>query len=64
MFVVGSNYWNQVHGNSPADVEKDLEGLQTMRVLGKNMAYLIKVMAQSKTAKPAIEKKIKTNFTR
>lgn len=64
MFVPGSNYWNQVHGNTPAEVEKDLEGLQTLRVLGRNMAYLIKVTADSKIAKPAAEAKIKTNFTR
>ncbi len=64
MFVPGSTYWNQVHGNTPAEVEKDLEGLQTMRILGKNLAYLIKVMAESKLPKPETEKKIKTNFTR
>ncbi|PWM71697.1 MAG: flavodoxin family protein [Bacillota bacterium] len=64
MFVAGSNYWNQVHGNSPAEVEQDLEGLQTMRLLGRNMAYFLKVTAESKIAKPAAEKKIKTNFAR
>lgn len=42
MHVVGSQYWNQVHGFTPEDVRKDEEGLQTMRTLGQNMAWLIK----------------------
>ncbi len=45
MPVAASTYWNQVHGFSAADVEKDLEGLQTMRNLGRNMAFLIKAIA-------------------
>ena len=64
MFVAGSNYWNEVHGNTPDEVEKDLEGLQTMRILGRNMAYLIRTIAESKVKMPPAEKKIKTNFTR
>ena len=42
MPVVSSQYWNQVHGFSPEDVEKDAEGLQTMRTLAVNMAWLLK----------------------
>lgn len=42
MPIVTSNYWNEVHGFSQEDVEKDLEGLQTMRNLGRNMAFMIK----------------------
>ena len=42
MPIVSSTYWNEVHGYSNEDVEKDLEGLQTMRNLGRNMAFLIK----------------------
>ena len=42
MPIVSSQYWNNVHGFSKEDVEKDLEGLQTMRTLGRNMAFLIK----------------------
>lgn len=67
MVIATSNYWNMVHGANAADAEKDLEGLQTMRVLGKNIAWLVKSL---KTAKengvfpPANEKKIKTNFIR
>ena len=42
MPVVSSTYWNMVHGFTPADVERDLEGLQTMRNIGHNMAWLLK----------------------
>ena len=42
MPVVSSQYWNQVHGNTPEEVRQDLEGMQKMRTLGENMAYLIK----------------------
>ena len=42
MPIASSQYWNMVHGNSPEEVQQDLEGLQTMRTLGKNMAFLIK----------------------
>ena len=48
MPVVSSTYWNEVHGSTAEDVEKDLEGLQTMRNLGKNMAFLIKSIALGK----------------
>ncbi|MDE5790251.1 MAG: flavodoxin family protein [Muribaculaceae bacterium] len=50
MPIVSSTYWNEVHGFTPEDVEKDLEGLQTMRNLGRNMAFLIKgIKAQRET---------------
>ena len=48
MPVVSSTYWNQVHGFSAADVKKDLEGLQTMRNLGRNMAFLIRAISAEK----------------
>lgn len=44
MPVVSSQYWNQVHGNTPDEVRKDEEGLQTMRTLARNMAWLLKCM--------------------
>lgn len=50
MTVVGSQYWNQVHGFTPEDVRKDEEGLQTMRTLGQNMAWLLKGMEAGKKA--------------
>lgn len=67
MPVVSANYWNMVHGSSAADVEQDLEGLQTMRVLGRNMAWLLKCIAAGRAAgvqAPQQEKKQQTNFIR
>lgn len=63
MFVVSSQYWNMVHGFTPEDVKQDGEGLQTMRVLGRNMAYLLKCLEAGKDIpKPQTEKRIMTNF--
>ena len=45
MPIVSSTYWNEVHGFTAADVDLDHEGLQTMRNLGRNMAFLIKAIA-------------------
>ena len=56
-----------VHGSAPEDVEKDIEGLQTMRTLGKNMAWMLKCIEAGKNAGidlPQTEEKIKTNFIR
>lgn len=67
MPVVSSTYWNMVHGNTPEDVMKDEEGLQTMRNLGKNMAWLIKCIEAGKKAGidiPTAETGNKTNFIR
>ena len=47
---VGSTYWNQVHGFTAEDVKKDLEGLQTMRTLARNMTFLMKSIALGKEA--------------
>lgn len=67
MPIVTSRYWNMVHGATPEDVKKDLEGMQTMRVLGKNMAYLLTCFEVAKRAGiplPEQEKFIFTNFIR
>lgn len=66
MPVVPSQYWNMVHGSCPEDVRKDEEGLQTMRTLGRNMAFLIKSIALGKEAYglPKKETAVKTNFIR
>ena len=66
MTVVGSSYWNIVHGNTPEEVRKDLEGLQVMRRLGQNMSYLFKSIEAGKgqIVKPIPEKSIGTNFIR
>lgn len=50
MPIVSSTYWNEVHGFTAADVEADLEGLQTMRNLGHNIAYLVKAINAAKAA--------------
>lgn len=64
MPIVTSSYWNEVHGFSAEDVEKDLEGLQTMRNLGRNMAFLIKSikMGKEKLGLPQNEKGAFTSF--
>ncbi len=67
MNVVGSQYWNQVHGSRPEDVLKDEEGLQTMRTLARNMAYLIHAKKAADGAKlrtPVYEHPRMTNFIR
>lgn len=67
MPVVSSNYWNMVHGNTPEEVLKDEEGVQTMRILGKNMAWIIKSIDLAKDAginHPEPEQKTKTNYIR
>lgn len=67
MPVVPSQYWNQVHGSTPEDVHRDEEGLQTMRALGENMAWLLKNIAAGRAAgigTPMYEERIATNFIR
>ncbi len=67
MIVVGSQYWNMVHGNAPEEVKQDLEGMQTMRTLGLNMAWILKSIQAGKDAglpMPQREAKTKTNFIR
>lgn len=67
MPVVSSQYWNQVHGNTPEEVLKDAEGLQTMRTLGNNMAWLLKCIEAGAAAGitfPEREPAVKTNFIR
>lgn len=67
MYIVGSSYWNQIHGTKREEAMQDLEGLQTMRNLAKNMAYILKCMEagiKQGIEKPVYEKPIKTNFIR
>lgn len=67
MPVVSSQYWNMVHGNKPEEVKQDLEGLQTMRTLGNNMAWLLKAIEAGKRAGvniPEQEPKVITSFIR
>lgn len=65
MPVVSSQYWNMVHGNTPDEVRQDEEGMQIMRTLGKNMAWLLKCIKAGKENGieiPQSEQKIVTNF--
>lgn len=67
MPTVPSQYWNMVHGNKPEEVLKDEEGMQTMRTLGNNMAWLLKCIKLGKDAGvpyPDREPTIRTNFIR
>lgn len=67
MPIVTSQYWNQVHGNTPEEVLQDEEGLQTMRTLGENMAWLLRCIEAGKAAgiaAPNYEKPKRTNFIR
>ena len=65
MPIVTSSYWNEVHGFKAEDVEKDLEGLQTMRNLGRNMAFMIKSInaGKEKYGLPQNEKGVFTSFS-
>lgn len=67
MPIVSSTYWNMVYGSKPEEVLRDEEGMQTMRNLGRNMAYLIKCIDAGKKAgirPPATESQFRTNFIR
>jgi len=67
MPVISSRYWNMVHGAKPEDVKNDLEGLQTMRILGRNMAWFLKCKEAGIKAGitfPEREEIIFTNFIR
>ncbi|MGP8153879.1 MAG: flavodoxin family protein [Smithella sp.] len=67
MPIVSSQYWNMIHGNTPDEVRQDAEGLQTMRTLGRNMAWLLKSIESGKKSGvglPENEEMVRTNFIR
>ena len=67
MPVVSSKYWNMVHGNTPDQVIQDEEGMQVMRELGRNKAWLLRCIEAGRLAgiePPAKEKPVMTNFIR
>lgn len=68
MPIISSRYWNMVHGQTPEDVKKDIEGMQIMRILGRNMAYYLKCIEAGKEkgiSLPRQEENISfTNFIR
>ncbi len=67
MPVISSTYWNMVHGNTPEQTGQDLEGMQTMRNIGVNMAWILKCIDAGKRSGigvPATENSVRTNFIR
>lgn len=66
MPVVSSQYWNATHGTTPDEVRRDAEGLQVMRTLGRNMAWLIRCIevARATVPYPVREPPLRTNFIR
>ena len=64
MPVVSSQYWNMVYGQTPGQAALDEEGMQTMRTLGRNMAWMIKKLNVSEDGHPALEQPVWTNFIR
>ena len=67
MIVITSQYWNQVHGNTPEEVLQDAEGLQTMRTMAENMTFVLRSIEAGKAAgvpRPVYEPKEHTNFIR
>ena len=63
MPIISSRYWNMVHGNNPEEVKQDEEGMQIMRILGRNMAYFLKCQEAGKKAGINMPEKEKTKFT-
>ena len=64
MPVVSSQYWNSVHGHAKGEAEQDAEGLQTMRTLGRNMAWVLKSLKNGGQPMPEREEPVKTSFIR
>ncbi len=66
MPVASSQYWNSIHGRTPGEAKEDGEGLQTMRVLARNMAFLMKSIAlgKEKYGLPKKEERVSTHFIR
>jgi multimeric flavodoxin WrbA len=64
MLVPSSNYWNVIHGLAPGDATQDEEGIQIMKVLGKNMAWMLKMRERAKDIEPKETEKVFTNFIR
>ena len=66
MPVASSQYWNSIHGRAPGEAKEDLEGLQTMRTLARNMTFLMKSIAlgKEKFGLPETEQRIATHFIR
>lgn len=63
MPIISSRYWNMVHGTTPEEARKDEEGMQTMRILGRNMAYYLKCIEAGKEKGIKLPKQETINFT-
>ena len=63
MPIISSRYWNMVHGKTPEEVKKDEEGLQIMRILGRNMAFYLKCIEAGKEKGIKLPEQEKTNLT-
>ena len=64
MPIVSSQYWNMVYGQTPGQAAQDEEGMQTMRTLGRNMAWMLKRLNTSEEGHPELEQHVWTNFVR
>jgi multimeric flavodoxin WrbA len=64
MIIPSSNYWNVIHGTAPGEAANDEEGIQIMKMLGKNMAWILKMIEQAKDIEPEQANKVYTNFIR
>ena len=64
MPVVSSQYWNMAYGQTPGQAAQDEEGMQTMRTLGRNMAWMIKTLDVRTQGHPDLEPQLRTNFIR
>lgn len=64
MPVVSSQYWNMVYGQTPGQAAQDEEGMQTMRTLGRNMAWMVKKLNVAEEGHPELEQRCWTNFIR
>lgn len=63
MPIITSRYWNMVHGTNPEEVRQDAEGMQTMRILGKNMAWFLKCKEAGERAGIALPEQEAVSFT-
>ena len=67
MPIVSGRYWNMIHGNTAEEVKEDLEGMENLRFLGRNMAWLMRCIeagADAGVEMPEFERKVWTNFVR
>jgi multimeric flavodoxin WrbA len=64
MIMPGSSYWNVIHGQTEGQAANDAEGIQIMRILGKNIAWLLKMKERSEYTMSDAEIKVYTNFIR